>query len=327
MTDPGRTIIAVAALLAAAAPSVARSGDEFGEDLLSPGERKKLEMKRKRAAKPVLRCVPSRVRAKVRRGQTVTVRLAVQNGGGRTLSWSIRWAPEWVGIDVRGGDLKYRQKRTVVLVVDPGSLPDGETRDRIVIEAAGADGSPLAIPVLVDVSTPGKPKPSSARRPAFPGPSGGADVEAGDPRGAGRIGMRAGYVDFGGGSEATALVGFYLGWPGTGRFDYELGLDIAQPEAADGTFSSMLFAGRVDLLFPVGEEEASTRPYLLSGLEGFVEQARDGAESYANFAGALSLGAGVDLGGGMFDLRATYSLPIGSDNSTGITLVSAAVGF
>jgi hypothetical protein len=177
------------------------------------------------------------------------------------------------------------------------------------------------------MSTPGKPKSASARSAAFPGPSGRADAAADDPPRTGRLGLRAGYVDFGGSSEATALFGFYLGRPGTGTFSYELGLDLAQAEAVDGSFSSMLLAGRIDLLFPVGDEEARTRPYLLSGLEGFAENARDRGASYANYAGALSLGAGVGFGGGMFDLRATYSLPIGSDNSTGITLVSAAVGF
>ena len=70
-----------------------------------------------------------------------------------------------------------------------------------------------------------------------------------------------------------------------------------------------------------------SKVYLVSGVEGIYETAEEAGGRYANLVSALNLGAGVGLDGGRFDIRVTYSVLLGSENSGGLILVTGAVTF
>ncbi len=317
-------------------------------EVLTPEEQAERELEKKRAAPPVLVCQPTALSITVARGETRALRLSIRNAGGRVLSWAVISAPKWITPDRRAGELGFEKKRSLVLTIDPEHLPAGGTTGSVVIEARDeneekVEGSPVTVRVTVEIpveapveapeAVPAEegppPRPVAEAPPTRPTRAGPLRPDAvASPK---RFGVRAGYMGYGQGTEvklgASPLLGVYLGRDWLKGIRYEVGLDVARSEAANESFVSTLVGGRLDILFPLGNGQRSTRAYLLSGVEGLVESIKDVNTSSTNSATAVNLGAGLGFGRGRFDLRATYSLFLGSDNAAGMTLVSAAFLF
>ena len=336
--------------LLAGAVLAGEAGGEIDEDFITPREReklrieqeklraereklraeqKKLRIERERRAAPVLGCRPSLLRASVTKGGTAPLRLTVRNLGGQTLSWSIQQMPKWLTAEERSGKLGFKSEQIITLVVDPqaepGGLPGGPTRSKLILAAPGAGRSPLTVPLVVEMEGPSPPPPIEEEPPPSPG-----DL----PR-AVRPGIRTGFLAFTsaerGGIDSTALVGFFLGPPKTRGISWEAGLDLASVDAENGSYSSRVYVGRFDVLFPLGGgpdgDTPRAKPYLLSGVDGIVESAEEADAGFSNYATAINLGVGVGLKEGKFDLRATYSVLLGSDNSSGMMLLTGAFTF
>ena len=122
---------------------------------------------------------------------------------------------------------------------------------------------------------------------------------------------------------------FYRGYASP-RFVYELGVDYAPAKSKDGSTSSQLIFFRGEALFWTGgAEDQSPGLYVLAGAQGISES----AEFYGSGPTASRMGAGINLGVGFgaprgrWDLRAAYSLVLGSDNAGGSILVAAGTSF
>ncbi len=145
----------------AALPSAAR-------EVLTPEEQAERELEKKRQAAPVLVCTPDTLGATVARGETRALLLTIRNGGGQTLSWAVISAPSWVDVGVRGGELKFGEKRTLTLAVDPREMTTGTSEGVILVEAPGAEGSPVRVRIVVEVEeAPGRQASEAAERDAL----------------------------------------------------------------------------------------------------------------------------------------------------------------
>ena len=153
------TFPALVLLLAICPASLAEDDDDliFGEDVLSAEEIAARELERSRNAPPALACSPARLRASLTRGKSKTLRLTIVNSGGRTLEWSITQAPDWVRPSERRGSLRFEEGRTVEITLDSSALEPGQARADVVIDAAGAEGSPFTVPVALWVREPRRP--------------------------------------------------------------------------------------------------------------------------------------------------------------------------
>jgi hypothetical protein len=342
------TFPALALLLAICPASLAEEDDDliFGEDVLSPEEIATRELERRRNAPPVLACSPARLRASLTMGRSKTLRLTVRNAGGRTLEWSITQAPDWARPSERRGSLGFEERRTVEVTLDSSALDPGQARAEVVIDAAGAKGSPFTVPVAVSVTEPRAEEPTrdqrrdrtpSRRREERPRKPRRADRdrrdEAGPPR-QGRFGVRAGmFLPSAGASadyDSPLLMGLYYrpkGLNGAG-LGYELGAQVGSPSKGGG-YESLPVTGSVSLLFPLGEGKGRARAYLLSGLGGLVESVTEqtSGDRYTNYAGTLDLGGGVGLAGGRLDLRLAWCFLLGSENLVGHGIAAAGYSF
>jgi hypothetical protein len=236
-----------------------------------------------------------------------------------------------VSVNPPTGELGFKASAAVRVTVDSTSLREGETRGEIVFDAPGAGQSPLAVTVVVTVTAPmvsDERPPGRTPRPPVDEPRPPDDLGAATK---GRMGVRAGYADLTIGGDEVAegapLFGFFYGGGRQGKVGYEVGLDVSRSSSLSGAFTSTLLAGRFDLLFSMGKPDASARVYLVSGLSGLADLTQDVNTSSTGTAAAVNLGAGAGFGKGRFDVRATYSLLIGSENSFGMTLLSAGLAF
>lgn len=332
MSSPKAIVLSCVLAALAAAPCLGGEppGEyDYDEDMLSRKEQAELELRRRREAQPVLACEPGDLSAKAKQGETATLRLTVLNKGGQTLRWLVQSAPGWLTLDRRSGDLGFEEKRALIITVRRSSA--GTVSGNIVFEATGAANSPLTIPVVVDIKLVKKPEPPIGR------PT-GLKLKPRPPRergSRGRFGVRAGYMMPGSADErdyeASAVLGLAYRLPrkNGARLSYEVGLDTFGTDASDGVTSSRIYSGRFDVLFPFGAGEAHTRFYLLSGI-GVLVVSTDmeaAGESDSASAGALNLGAGLDLGGGRLDARLTHDVLLGSTNITGMTCLALAYNF
>ena len=319
VTEPDLRAIWIlsASILLIGVPCMAR-------DFLSVPERSRLEREReleeKHKARPLLACAPGSLDMTTERGKIVSVSLRIRNGGGQTLQWSLQSVPKWAKADTRSGELGYNESVTVAFVIDPADLPKTGARDEIVVEAPDAAGSPITIPIVIEVVEP-PPPPPEPPKPV--------------PMRPGSFGVRAGYMMPGSGGELDfdggAAFGVYYQprRPLEAKLLYELGLDYSRAEGSDEPDSSKAFSGRLDLLFALGPGEKAARAYLVSGICGIMESTGGGSGNYTynNYAGALNLGAGIDLAKGKVDIRITHAVLLGSDNVSGLTFMTVGVRF
>ena len=148
-----------------------------------------------------------------------------------------------------------------------------------------------------------------------------------------RLGLRAGLF-LTGPSKADwdpgfCMGAFYRGAPQK-RLVYELGLDYAGIESADGSTASGLMFFRGEALFGTwNSEEKATSFYVLAGAQGISER----ADLTGSGGAETRMGAGINLGLGMgsvkgtWDVRTVYSVLLGSDNAEGDVLVAAGFSF
>lgn len=322
---PGRTCFVAPALALAAALCAAQEDGVLDADFLTPKERAALELKRKREAQPVLACTPASLRTRVTQGKAATLRLTVSNAGGKTLTWRVTSAPEWLQTKKREGALGFQQKETLSFVAKAAPSP-GTVRGSILLEAPGAAGSPLRIPVDLDV----RPKPKPPERPKIPSKEADRIGRPRPPLDAVKeprqsaLGVRAGMLLPTSGDAADYDPDFLFGlYYRSSRlngesFNYELALGIGSTSDGGG-YGTRPATGSFNVLFPLGKADAGTRWYLLSGLGGMAELVDEDAtdDEYMNYAGILNLGGGLAFGGRKFDLRLAYSVLLGSENVGG----------
>ena len=260
-------------------------------------------------------------------------------------------APKWITPDRRAGELGFGKKRSLVLTIDPEGLPGGGTTGSVVIEARDeseekAEGSPVTVrvtvaipeavpteerppqpgPVAAEVATPERIPPAPAV-PATP-------AEPGKPR-SWRLGFQGGLLgplpgtdqDFHAAPFGVLVFRFgVLSGPHDDgrRWGLELAegwSEFASADADDSSSRLLIFRARG--LFPVGPE----RLYLTAGGGLFSEEAHyPGADSKEHLRGTIDLGAIVRLGG-RFELGASYTIVIGSENVPGLFEFGAGMMF
>jgi hypothetical protein len=128
------------------------------KEILTPEEESELERERVKKVQPILVCLPRTLRATLEPGETTTLRLTVRNGGGGTLAWTVGFSPSWARVSPESGELGPGESRRLMVVVDGSRLREGRTRGQVVIEAAGAKGSPASVPATARVEAPPKPR-------------------------------------------------------------------------------------------------------------------------------------------------------------------------
>lgn len=165
--------------------------------------------------------------------------------------------------------------------------------------------------VLPELEPPAAPEPDSER--------------------AGRLGLRGGLILPGSSPEeswdTTAIFGLYYRpvralWPGAA---YEVEFDYLSVKRGDGYVTSRLYVLRGGLLFANWDDDGrSSTVFGLAGAEAVI-----GSSSYATGkedsrgVAALEFGVGVGPPDGAWDVRAVYSLFLGSDNVKGGLLLAA----
>lgn len=319
-------VVLSAALLVQAVPAQAL-------DILSGSEIAERERKRKLLAKPVLSCAPLELSARAVRGETAELRLTIRNGGGQVLRWSLSRLPPWLAADVLTGELRFEERRTVVLHVRTQLVRSDSDVAEILVEAPGADGSPARVSVAVEVR-PAPLTPAPARTVNTVGAVGAvadtpleiARIPPGSPRARGGLGVRVGLMLPGSGAateyESSPFFGLQYRMGGdSSKLSLELGLDYTSSDAGTAEGSSTLTSGRADVLFHIG---GGGGPYLLSGLGALFESSD---ASGSGKAGLLDVGAGMVFIGGKLDVRLTHAVLLGGDNVSGMTLLSTAYRF
>ncbi len=340
----GPTLLLGAILLAAVSASA--------REVLTPEEQAERELEKKRAAPPVLVCQPTALSITVGRGETRALRLSIRNTGGRVLSWAVLSAPKWITPDRRAGELGFGKKRSLVLTIDPEGLPGGGTTGSVVIEARDeseekAEGSPVTVRVTVDVPAEEPEVAPAKERPPQPGPV-AAEVPTpektppapAEPAGPAkprswRIGLQGGLLgplpgtdqDFRPAPFGVLVFRFgVLSGPHDDgrRWGLELAEGWSEFDSADADdSSSRLLIFRARGLFPVGPE----RLYLTAGGGLFSEEADyPGTDYKEHLRGTVDLGAMYRLGG-RFELGASYTIVIGSENVPGLFEFGAGVMF
>lgn len=168
-----------------------------------------------------------------------------------------------------------------------------------------------------------KPKP---RGPEAEGPSTPAERQW-------RLGLRAGMLVTGPSGEAwnaALCLGGYYRRSCQGHLVYELGVDLASVESADGSTTSRLLFLRGEALFGKWNTEGrGASVYALAGAQAIGEQAKlSGSGNTESRMGAgINLGLGLGSVKGAWDVRTVYSVLLGSDNAKGDFLVAAGLSF
>jgi hypothetical protein len=106
---------------------------------------------------------------------------------------------------------------------------------------------------------------------------------------------------------------------------FETGFDVGTANGADGTVSRV-YVFRFDLMGFASPKGGFYYFYGAQGTSTFTENDEDGS-LVGEIAAGLDLGIGSLVGGGRFDLRATYSVLLGSTNASGMALVSVGCRF
>jgi hypothetical protein len=148
----------------------------------------------------------------------------------------------------------------------------------------------------------------------------------------GRFGVRVGLmlpVAVEEGSWDSGLrAGLY--YRGGSKTVYEFGLDYASIESDDGLTSSALLFLRGDVLFGRwSEDDDKAGFYFLAGIQGISEQAElsGSGKTESRTGGGLNLGLGIGSPKGKWDVRAAYSIVLGSDNAKGDVIVATGFAF
>jgi hypothetical protein len=318
------TILSVGVLALAFA---GRAQDDFEiPELLTPEEEAQRELERKRRAPPVLSCSPGSLLASMKEGETGHLVVTIRNTGGRTLEWEIESAPDWLEVTKVAGSLGYGEKEQLGLLAKPASGTTGTVSGSVVIRAPGAGGSPVSIPVTLEI----EPKPEP---PVLP-PQEPPEIPIAPPRRKNALGVRAGVLLPSSGDtadyDANFVFGIYYRIPvrRVATLSYELSLDIGgEDEVSD--YESRSVMGDASLVFALGGEPGRRGGYLLSGigvLMEFVDEQTTGA-SYTNYATMITLGGGLVFADGRLDARLAYGIFVGSDNVPGQALLALNYSF
>ena len=306
-TRPG--LVLAAFVCAASAPAWAQ---------LEVGSSEEIRERRARAAEPVLEATPRELKAEVEVGERASLRLTVSNAGGQSLRWSARCDHAGALLEPVEGELAFRGSQEVQLSFVALGLPGERVSGEVVVEAPGVSGSPIRVAFEIGIVEPPPPAPPDG------GPVGGPHAPR---RAKGRgLAARVGYAvpatggqeDFAGGTSAGV---HYRTAKDDAALGFEFGVDLLTSNSGwTEATSNLLFAGAAALYRPKREGIL----YVLGGGR-LVSEQTDVATDAVAVAAALDIGAGASFAGGTMDVRATYSILLGSDNVPGFT--SVAVGY
>ncbi len=302
--------------------------------------------RQKALAPPKLRVTPASRRVRVRQGRSGTVRLEVENAGGRTLGWRVTSLPKWLVPRKRSGSLGFEKKETLSLSARAGELPAGTHKGSLVLNAGAAGSVTVAVTMVVtpkpkvkrlvrpeppDVV---KPRPDLPKPPRRPRESRRRlPVRRQTGARSGEFGVRAGLLLPSSGDSAGYDSNFQFGVYyrpkklNGAKIVYEVTLDFGATETS-GAYTSQPLTGDIDLIFPLGKGRGKTRGYLMSGLGGMMESVTETGtgNTYTNFAGLLNLGGGMVFSGRL-DARFLFAVLLGSENVVGRTSLSLGYGF
>ena len=279
-------------------------------------------------------CVPEALEASTQEGKQVTLRLKVGNAGGQTLKWSVAAAPPWVTIVPRKGELGHEAQAELTITINAQRLKPGPVAVVLVIQAPGAIGSPLSIPLSVNVTAAplveAQPPETKQLQPKLIQPPVDSMTEP-PPRRVTPVrqptlGVRAGMLapkdeSLGGYDSGFAAGVFWRPNRNGSRLGYELALDFGQAES--DFESSTLLRGQALALWHFARGKAYGA-YALGGLSLLSEQVDDD-----QLGGTSNVGSTLDIGAGAtfarrYDARVSVSLLLGSKNVDSV--ISAAFG-
>ena len=325
MSDWCAVAMSMAVLVTLASASVGQD-DVKVRVLRTPEEKARRERERKAKLRPILVCRPASLRAKVKRGDEAELGLTISNGGDRSLYWYLTKLPAWLATDTVHGELAARQERRVVLHVRAQLVPGTSASADVLLQAPGANGSPKTVTVSVEVEpSAGEREPPSPGEGALPVPE---PISASVAPSRRRMGARVGCLVTVGESEAeydgSIAVGLYYSGHVLGRLPFEAGFDLAWIDSDDGADESNLYLLRFDLLFSKPQEYEGHRFYLLAGMGAALASPE---EQENESVLSLNFGAGLMPTGNRWDIRATYSVMVDSDNIGGLLLLTAGYRF
>jgi hypothetical protein len=310
-----------------------------------------LQEKAAREAEPVLEVSPHVLRATVAKDETAAFRLAISNAGGRKLRWRLRSSLRGLRFSVGEGELGYRGSQVVSLSFAGRAVPGETVRGEVVVDAPGASGSPVRVPVSVRVKTPPAEEPAEPEEQEKPdeprklGPRArrfrrAKTIKAEEPkpppgtpqtRPTSRkpFGVHVGYSAPAGGDVEAYLggpvVGVHYRSGGEGApLGFEFGLDFVSSDSSAGDATSSILMVEAAALFRPGAGRAF---YVLGGGRLVAESVSVESPDSGGVAAAVDLGGGVTFAGGRMDLRATYSFLIGSRNVPGFGGVAVGYSF
>jgi hypothetical protein len=275
-----------------------------------------LRAEREAKTPPVLEVTPGALDAEAVRGKPVALQLTVRNAGGQQLRWSANVDREDMALDVAEGVLGHKEARVITVAAQIKGRLREDARGNVTITSSGAAGSPVVIPVTLRVPA---PRESPDRAGGYR--DGGSASESG-------FGIRIGYAvpaegdteSFGGGPAAG--VSYRRGRRGA-AMRYEVGIDVITSDSEWAqTASSLLFAGAAACYRPRRDGGF----YLLGGGRLATEQTSV-SDAGDTIAAAVDVGGGMTLGGGKLDVRATWSVFVGSGNVPGFGVIQLGYAF
>ena len=296
-----------------------------------------LEEQQRREANPVLVILPVTLRASVRAGQKQTLKLTVQNGGGRVLNWRVQKRPAYVQVSSDSGKLGFEQKSSLTITIDASDLKPGPATGNLVFEAPGARSSPVTVSIQVSVQEARKARKQPTGKTTEQ-PTGGISVQdmGDEPPGAAsaaghQFGVRSSLFMPGSADlddyKAGPKIAFFWRPTRTGPLPPWLGyeLEVSYTSlASDLGADSTLLAGHANLLWRFKQAETHTL-YAMAGASIVSESAADAQ------IGDSALGSSFDLGAGFtykrFDVQFIYSFLVGSDNVKDGLAAAVAVMF
>jgi len=316
--------------------AVALSGSSEAIEVMSVREKFEVEAQRRREAPPILVVTPMRLAASFGLGKGANLKLEIGNGGGQTLKWSVASAPYWAQPTHRSGEISPKGKQVIWVSINRWLTKS--VTEKLVIEAAGVQGSPASVLLDIEVEKADAPpdelsrsKPEPARSGVRPSGFDRRTNRSGEARRA--IGVRAGMAMTIAESSATYDPGPMVGVSyrrarsRDSAVSYEIGVDAAQLSESTGNSSSTVYTGRLALLIGPSQGKSSSM-YLVSGLGVLGEAVTSTSGSTEVFnVGLFDLGAGMVMMDGRVDLRVAYGMLIGSENATGVGSVTIGMAF
>jgi len=287
--------------------------------------KQELREEAERALPPKVRVTPASQDSTAMAGGVAWFRVTIDNQGGQTLSWTARCSISSATLTKTSGALGYKGSEVIRVKVPVNGKPGDVIRGTVVVEPEEGEWAPglstLALTIVPEPGSDSVPAPRPPRPEPPLGERGSATLAPG-------MGLHLGYAAPAAGDMETFLGGptagvFYRSMRERARTGYEFGLDVVSSDSGDVNASATLLFAGASALF---RTKAEGKFYVLGGGR-LVTEWVDTEEDTGAIATALDVGGGMALAGGKMDLRATYSILLGSGNVPGFGAVRLGYAF